>query len=50
VARDVLSTTVTKPAALAVVEPLTQQQSSAMSYNQLRDFFLPVTPPARKAA
>jgi hypothetical protein len=50
VARDVFSTTVTKPAALAFVEPLSQQQSSAMSYNQLRDLVLPVTSTARQAA
>jgi hypothetical protein len=49
-ARHVLSASATKPFALALVSPLSRAASNAMSYNLLRDFILPVTPPQRQAA
>jgi hypothetical protein len=49
-ASHVLSPAATKPFALALVAPLSQMGSSEMSYNLLRDFILPVTPPRRQQA
>ena len=45
-----VSAAVTQPVAQALVAPLTQAAASAMSYNLLRDFILPVTPTQRQAA
>jgi len=39
-----------QPFAFALVEPLSAAASSAMSYNQLRDIFLPVTSASRQNA
>ena len=39
-----------KPFAYAVVEQVNEQTSSILSYNLLRDFFLPVTSDARQTA
>lgn len=39
-----------QPFALALVEPLNAAASNSMSYNQLRDVFLPVTAATRQAA
>jgi hypothetical protein len=49
-ASHVLSASVSKPFALALVAPLSQAASSAMSYNLLRDFILPVTSASRQNA
>jgi hypothetical protein len=49
-AHDVLSPRAKKPFAYAVVEQVNEQTSSILSYNLLRDFFLPVTDDARKTA
>jgi len=49
-ASHVLSSSASKPFALALVAPLSQAASNAMSYNLLRDFVLPVTPQQRQAA
>jgi hypothetical protein len=49
-ATHVLSGLATKPFALALVTPLSQAGSNAMSYNLLRDFILPVTSTSRQAA
>jgi hypothetical protein len=40
----------TQPFAFALVEPLSSAASSSMSYNELRDIFLPVTAPTRATA
>lgn len=50
VADDVLSPKANKPFAYAVVEQVNEQTSSILSYNLLRDFFLPVTSDARQTA
>ena len=39
-----------QPFAFALVEPLSSSASSSMSYNQLRDIFLPVTSASRQNA
>jgi hypothetical protein len=39
-----------QPFAFALVEPLNSAASSAMSYNELRDIFLPVTSASRQTA
>ena len=49
-AQDVLSPKANRPFAYAVVEQVNEQTSSILSYNLLRDFFLPVTDDARKTA
>jgi hypothetical protein len=49
-AEDVLSPKAQKPFAYAVVEEVNEQTSSILSYNLLRDFFLPVTSDARQTA
>jgi hypothetical protein len=49
-AGHVLSASVSKPFALALVAPLSKTASSAMSYNLLRDFILPVTSTSRQSA
>ncbi len=49
-ADDVLSPKASRPFAYAVVEQVNQQTSSILSYNLLRDFFLPVTSSARQTA
>ena len=49
-AANVQSQHVRHPFAYALVEPVNSVTSNAMSYNSLRDFFLPVTPAARQAA
>jgi hypothetical protein len=49
-AEDVLSPKARKPFAYAVVEEVNEQTSSILSYNLLRDFFLPVTSDARQTA
>ena len=49
-AQDVLSPKARKPFAYAVVEQVNEQTSSILSYNLLRDFFLPVTSDARQTA
>jgi len=49
-ASHVLSASVSKPFALALVAPLSKAASSAMSYNLLRDFILPVTSTSRQSA
>jgi len=49
-AQDVLSPKANKPFAYAVVEQVNEQTSSILSYNLLRDFFLPVTSDARQTA
>ena len=49
-AAHVLSASVNRPFALALVAPLSQSASSAMSYNLLRDFILPVTSTSRQSA
>ena len=46
----VLGSTNTQPFAYSVVAPVNQATSNALSYNELRDFFLPVTAAARAAA
>jgi hypothetical protein len=49
-ADDVLSPKASKPFAYAVVEQVNEQTSNILSYNLLRDFFLPVTSDARSTA
>jgi hypothetical protein len=49
-AGDVLSPKASKPFAYAVVEQVNEQTSNILSYNLLRDFFLPVTSDARTTA
>jgi hypothetical protein len=49
-ATHVLGPSVNRPFALALVAPLNEAASSAMSYNLLRDFILPVTPTGRQGA
>jgi len=49
-ASDVVSSKTTKPFAYAVVEPLNQKTINSLSYDMLRDFFLPVTSAARRKA
>jgi hypothetical protein len=49
-AADVVSSRVAKPFAYAVVEPLNQTTVDNLSYNMLRDMFLPVTSTARQKA
>jgi hypothetical protein len=49
-AAHVLSASVSKPFALALVAPLSKAASGAMSYNLLRDFILPVTSTGRQNA
>ena len=49
-AEDVLSPKANKPFAYAVVEQVNEETSSILSYNLLRDFFLPVTSDARQTA
>jgi hypothetical protein len=49
-AAHVLSASVRKPFALALVAPLSSAASNAMSYNLLRDFILPVTSASRQNA
>jgi len=49
-ASHALSSSATKPFALALVAPLSQAASNAMSYNLLRDFILPVTAAQRQVA
>jgi len=48
-AGHVFSALATKPFAFALVEPLSQPASNAMSYNLLRDFILPVMLQQRRA-
>ena len=48
-ADHVLGATDAAPFVYSVVAPLNQTSMNALSYNQLRDFFLPVTAPARAA-
>jgi hypothetical protein len=49
-AEDVFSPETTQPFALALVAALSQTATNAMSYNELRDFFLPVTSATRQSA
>jgi hypothetical protein len=49
-ASHVFGAKVPQPFAFALVEPLNSTASSAMSYNELRDIFLPVTPATRANA
>lgn len=49
-AEDMLSPKANKPFAYAVVEEVNEETSSILSYNLLRDFFLPVTSDARQTA
>jgi hypothetical protein len=49
-ATHVLSASVSRPFALALVAPLSSAASNAMSYNLLRDFILPVTSTSRQNA
>jgi len=49
-AANVISPHTRQPFAYALVEPVNSAMSNAMSYNSLRDFFLPVTSAARQAA
>ena len=49
-ANHVLGATDLAPFAYSVVAPLNQTTTNALSYNELRDFFLPVTSAARAAA
>lgn len=49
-ANHVLNDAATKPFALALVAPLNQAVSNAMSYNLLRDIVLPVTATRRQLA
>ena len=47
-ASHMFSDSAMRPFAFAFVEPLSLAASNAMSYNLLRDFMLPVTPPRRQ--
>ena len=49
-ATHVFGAVVPQPFAFALVEPLSSAASSSMSYNQLRDIFLPVTSASRQSA
>ncbi len=49
-AAHVFGSQTTQPFAFALVGKLNENASNTMSYNQLRDFFLPVTSPARQNA
>jgi hypothetical protein len=49
-AEDALSPANVQPFAYSVVAPVNQATTNALSYNELRDFFLPVTPTARATA
>jgi hypothetical protein len=49
-AAHVFGSTTPQPFAFALTEPLSSAASSAMSYNQLRDIFLPVTSATRQTA
>src|SRR5262249_40665816 len=49
-ASHVFGAVVPQPFAFALVEPLNSSASSSMSYNQLRDIFLPVTSASRQSA
>ena len=49
-ATHLFSAVAAKPVALALITPLNQAASNAMSYNMLRDIFLPVTPQDRQQA
>jgi hypothetical protein len=49
-AEDALSSANVQPFAYSVVAPVNQATTNALSYNELRDFFLPVTPAARSTA
>jgi hypothetical protein len=48
--QHVLGVTNDQPFAYSVVAPVNQATTNALSYNQLRDFFLPVTAAARSSA
>jgi hypothetical protein len=49
-AEDALGARNAQPFAYSVVAPVNQATTNALSYNELRDFFLPVTSSARAAA
>ena len=49
-ASHVFGAVVPQPFAFALVEPLSSTASASMSYNQLRDIFLPVTSASRQNA
>lgn len=49
-ASHVFGSVVQKPFAFALVEPLNSSASAGMSYNELRDIFLPVTSATRATA
>jgi hypothetical protein len=49
-ASDVFSAQTGNPFAFSLVEPLNKKTVDALSYNMLRDFFLPVTTAARQKA
>ena len=49
-ASHVFGAVVKQPFAFALVEPLSSTASASMSYNQLRDIFLPVTSASRQNA
>lgn len=49
-AGHIFGASTTQPFALALVEPLNAAASNSMSYNSLRDVFLPVTSPTRQSA
>ena len=49
-ADHVFGAVVPQPFAFALVEPLSASASSSMSYNELRDIFLPVTTATRQSA
>ena len=49
-AAHILGASATQPFVLALVEPLSAAAMNAMSYNTLRDVFLPVTPADRQSA
>ena len=49
-ASHVFGSVVPKPFAFALVEPLNSSASAGMSYNELRDIFLPVTSATRATA
>ena len=49
-AEDALSSANLQPFAYSVVAPVNQTTTNSLSYNELRDFFLPVTATARTTA
>jgi hypothetical protein len=49
-AADLLNPQASRPFAYALVEPVNATTASSLSYNTLRDFFLPVTSTARQSA